>query len=224
MGDVFIHLLPSLYQEIYKEEHDTDVEKSKNMLYINGFIFIGIVICYTIEVLINNYFHIGHDHHNHDKKDHIHEVESNRSTALITIAFLGDMFHNFTDGLAIASTFMLNRKLGVATVIACFFHEIPHEIGDFTFMFKNNWSYFKALTYQMLTGWGAIIGAYLWLTFASKATTEMAAIAGGTFIYLSMWMFMEDLRKTHKIDGAIMNIILMLFGFMFMFYSNCIIN
>jgi solute carrier family 39 (zinc transporter), member 7 len=149
MGDVFLHLFPSLYEEVYSKVFETEEEKRYVLCYINGFVFIGLVICYAIEVIINNYFHFGHDHHSHDSKDH---EDTHKSSALITIAFMGDMFHNFTDGLAIASTFMLSRKLGIATVLACFFHEIPHEIGDFTFMYKNNCSYFKALSYQLITG------------------------------------------------------------------------
>ena len=217
MGDVFLHLLPSLNHEINEKHEESNEESKLTQSYVNTFIFIGIVIWYLIEILINNYFNSGHDHHHHDDSNHEHKEEKSNINALISVAFLGDMFHNFTDGLAIASTFMLDRKLGIATVLACFFHEIPHEIGDFAFLYKNNWSYIRALIYQLLTGWGAIIGAYVWLNYANKATIEMAAIAGGTFIYLSMCMFMEDLRKAKRLSEAAFNVSFMIIGYMFMY-------
>ena len=41
------------------------------------------------------------------------------------------MLHNFGDGIAIGSAYQINDKLGLLTTISIFFHEIPHEIGDF---------------------------------------------------------------------------------------------
>lgn len=109
-----------------------------------------------------------------------------KKTSAFTLALFGDFFHNFTDGLAVASTFTLSPKLGIITSAACFVHEIPHEVGDFAYAFKNGYSYWQALGLQMLTGMGALIGTLISLAFSKSATEEMVALSGGTFIYMSL--------------------------------------
>lgn len=54
-----------------------------------------------------------------------------------------DFLHNITDGIALGATFSLGIKQGIVTTIAIFFHEIPHEIGDFAYLIKRNQSIFK---------------------------------------------------------------------------------
>ena len=70
---------------------------------------------------------------------------------------IADFLHNFTDGLAIGSTYLLGRKigkkkilveykifilfnLGAITTMTIFFHEIPHEIGDYAILIQNGCS------------------------------------------------------------------------------------
>lgn len=51
-----------------------------------------------------------------------------------------DFLHNFTDGLAIGSTYLLGPKVGAITTMTIFFHEIPHEIGDYAILIQNGCS------------------------------------------------------------------------------------
>ena len=44
---------------------------------------------------------------------------------------ISDFIHNITDGLALSSSFYASPVLGATTTAAVFFHEIPHEVGDF---------------------------------------------------------------------------------------------
>lgn len=53
---------------------------------------------------------------------------------------MGDFIHNFTDGLSIGVAYQANYKLGLTTTVAMFFHEIPHEVGDFALLFQLNYS------------------------------------------------------------------------------------
>jgi len=46
-------------------------------------------------------------------------------------ACAADMTHNFTDGLAIASSFLVSTPIGITTTVAVLVHEIPHEIGAY---------------------------------------------------------------------------------------------
>ena len=53
---------------------------------------------------------------------------------------IGDLIHNFTDGLSIGVSYVVNYKMGVITTMAMLFHELPHEVGDFTLLFSLNYT------------------------------------------------------------------------------------
>ena len=64
---------------------------------------------------------------------------------------VGDSFHNFTDGVIIASAFLADVKLGVVTSLAIVAHEIPQEIGDFLVLLHSGFSKAKALALNALS-------------------------------------------------------------------------
>ena len=52
-------------------------------------------------------------------------------------------------------------KLGITLTLSIFFHEIPHEVGDFSFLLKQKLSKFKALSTQVFSAVGSFVGVYL---------------------------------------------------------------
>lgn len=48
--------------------------------------------------------------------------------------------------------------LGITTTIAVFFHEIPHELGDFAYLMKKGYSLLSIINSQIITSAGALIG------------------------------------------------------------------
>ena len=50
---------------------------------------------------------------------------------VVWMVTLGDGVHNFADGLAIGAAFFLSMQAGIATSIAVFCHELPHELGKY---------------------------------------------------------------------------------------------
>lgn len=51
---------------------------------------------------------------------------------------------DITDGLALSSAFYASPTLGATTTVAVFFHEIPHEVGDFALLIQSGFSKKKA--------------------------------------------------------------------------------
>ncbi|OMJ30338.1 CWF19-like protein 1-like protein [Smittium culicis] len=72
---------------------------------------------------------------------------------------IADATHNFTDGLAISSSFYISPAAGLSTFFAVFMHEIPHELGDFAILIQSGFSQWQALSSQFVTAIGAMLGA-----------------------------------------------------------------
>lgn len=41
--------------------------------------------------------------------------------------------HNTVDGITIGASFLVSNKVGIATAVAVFLHELPQEFGKFSF-------------------------------------------------------------------------------------------
>ena len=96
----------------------------------------------------------------------------------------------------LAVTFNYSLSLGISTTLAIFFHEIPHEIGDFAFLYKRGVSFTKVLGFQILTGLGALLGCFIGIKVGSVYQEEGVLIASGGFVYMALCVFMEEMR--HK--------------------------
>lgn len=82
--------------------------------------------------------HHVHHHHTHEAAAHghshggaLHDPSTATWSSLVWTVLVGDGMHNLCDGLAIGSQFMINPWGGFSTSVAIFFHEIPHEIGEY---------------------------------------------------------------------------------------------
>jgi len=71
---------------------------------------------------------------------------------------IADFTHNITDGLAMSSSFYASPTTGAITTMAVFFHEIPHEVGDFALLIQSGFSKKAAMMSQFVTALGALLG------------------------------------------------------------------
>lgn len=71
---------------------------------------------------------------------------------------IADFTHNITDGLAMSSSFYASPTIGATTTVAVFFHEIPHEVGDFALLIQSGFSKRAAMGAQFVTAVGALLG------------------------------------------------------------------
>ncbi|KAJ4477374.1 Zinc/iron permease, partial [Lentinula aciculospora] len=73
----------------------------------------------------------------------------------------GDFVHNITDGLAMAASFYASPLIGATTTLACFAHEIPHEIADYSILIRSGFTKKQAMQSQFLTAIGAFVGTFI---------------------------------------------------------------
>ncbi|KAG9295996.1 hypothetical protein G9A89_011848 [Geosiphon pyriformis] len=111
-------------------------------------------------------------------KDHLTDDDQDQnlkkapSTSIKLSAYLNliaDATHNFTDGLAMAASFYASPSIGATTTVAVFFHEIPHEIGDYAILIQSGFTKQYALLSQFATAIGAFLG-----TLAGIAIEEIS--------------------------------------------------
>ncbi|GAB5589719.1 hypothetical protein Unana1_04619 [Umbelopsis nana] len=99
------------------------------------------------------------------------EVQKSEDSGIKLSAYLNlfaDFTHNFTDGLAMSASFYASPSVGATTAVAVFFHEIPHEVGDYAILIQSGFSKQKAMMAQFTTAIGAFLG-----TIAGIAIEEM---------------------------------------------------
>lgn len=74
---------------------------------------------------------------------------------------IADFTHNITDGLAMSASFYASPTVGATTTMAVFFHEIPHEVGDFALLIQSGFSKRAAMGAQFVTALGALLGTLI---------------------------------------------------------------
>ncbi|KJR87142.1 solute carrier family 39 (zinc transporter), member 7 [Sporothrix schenckii 1099-18] len=93
---------------------------------------------------------------------------------------IADFTHNITDGLAMSASFYASPTIGATTTVAVFFHEIPHEVGDFALLIQSGFSKRAAMGAQFVTALGALLGTVIGILvqeFGGNSSSAAAAAA-----------------------------------------------
>ncbi|KAJ5239903.1 Zinc/iron permease [Penicillium chermesinum] len=159
-----------------------------------------------------------------DSADAVEEKEINPSVKLGGyLNLIADFTHNITDGLALSSSFYASPTIGATTTVAVFFHEIPHEVGDFALLVQSGFSKRKAMGAQFVTAVGAFLGTLIGIAVQEfgghDAVSDGSLAAGlwgtslswgdmllpftaGTFLYVGTVAVIPELLETGKDKGA----------------------
>lgn len=146
---------------------------------------------------------------------HCHDAECDAHGSAGPLILIGDAFHNFIDGVVIATAFLLSIPLGVATSLAVIAHEVPQEVGDFGILLDSGYSKTRAFLYNfassVTTMPGAVI-AYFFLSAAQTAIPYILAISAASFIYIASADLIPSLhKKTGKVE-TLKQVVLLLAG------------
>ncbi|KAF8389662.1 hypothetical protein HHK36_024181 [Tetracentron sinense] len=100
-----------------------------------------------------------------------------------------DGVHNFTDGMALGSAFLLYGTVGGwSRTLFLLAHELPQEVGDFGILVRSGFSVSKALFFNFLSALVALAGtalALLWGQDPGQSSLIEGFTAGG-FIYIAV--------------------------------------
>jgi zinc transporter ZupT len=220
IGDVFIHNLPEISHEHNHSHHNHDMNNSIMSKLYNLFEQNELLICWGIlslflfEKLISYFEQRNIDKHedkkvnkHHHGHGHEHAHHSN-----IVISLVGDFIHNLTDGMAIGAGFNKNLKIGVSLSLSIFFHEIPHEVGDFSYLLKQNMSITNAIISQLITALGSFFGVFLSFKIGEEYSDKIISFASGAFLYLAINTIMGDLKSSKSLIHIVLQGLAFIFG------------
>lgn len=165
LAAAFIDLLPEAM-------HNSDSTRALTWTLV------GILIFFFLERFLR-WFHHHHDH-DHSKSKH------NRNIPLVII---GDVLHNFIDGIAIAAGFLVSPESGIAVTIAVAAHEIPQEIGDFGLLLSRGMSKKRVIIVNVLSALATTVAAVLFFTIGTNTELPLDILLGlvaGFFIYIAV--------------------------------------
>jgi zinc and cadmium transporter len=83
----------------------------------------------------------------------------------------------------------VSPQLGLTTALAIVAHEIPQEAGDFAILLAAGYSRLRAVSLNLASAAGGILGASAMLLFGSGlpgAVPYVLAFAAGSFLYIAM--------------------------------------
>lgn len=199
LATAFFDLLPESFEHM--EELGMDVN-------IPLWALVGILAFFLLERFI-------HHHHSHGK-----DVEEKK--AIIPLVILGDTMHNFTDGVAIAATFLISIPLGIVTSLAVAAHEIPQEIGDFGLLLNRGMERGRVLLINLYSSLAALAGAIL--TYIYKDNLEgflplILAVTSGFFIYIALANLIPEIHNRDNQKVAFWESVMLFAGVLVVYFA-----
>ncbi len=154
-------------------------------------IVVGFLSFYILSHFLRTY------HHHHD--EHEHDECGNRKGA--SLLLIGDSIHNIADGIVIASAFIINPAVGIATTVGIALHEIPQEIAEYGVLISAGYSKKKALFLNFLSALSIMIGVIASAIFMSfgEYIWILTGLAAGNLLYIAASDMIPELQgHAHK--------------------------
>ena len=164
---------------------------------------LGILFFFVLERFLHWFHHHGFEEH---------EVKKG---PIIPLLIVGDTIHNFIDGVAIATTFLMSIPLGIITTFAVGAHEIPQEIGDFGIMIKNGLSRKRAIIINFISALASFLGAILAFYFGTAIeglAVIFLSIAAGFFLYIALSDLIPEIHHENKKGLAVWETLSLILG------------
>ncbi|MBI2595539.1 ZIP family metal transporter [Candidatus Daviesbacteria bacterium] len=200
LSAAFFDLLPEAIKHM--EELKVDMNLPLWMLF-------GILAFFLLERFI-------HHHHNHAG------TPKEEKKSIIPLVVIGDTLHNFTDGMAIAATFLISIPLGIVTSLAVAAHEIPQEIGDFGLLLNKGLERKKVLLINLFSSLAALAGAvlvYLYQASFEKLLPVILALTAGFFTYIALANLIPEIHNQDDQKMAFWETVMLLLGVVVVYFA-----
>lgn len=187
LAGAFLHMIPEALKSSGGSEN----------IFI--FVLVGFIIFFVLEQFI-------HWHH-------CHKTPSEHKKPVTYLILISDFVHNFIDGLALGSAFLVSKSLGFTTLLVVALHEIPQEMGDFGILIHGGWKKKKALMFNFFSSLSVFIGALTAYFVSAKINIVfLLSIAAGGFIYVAATDLVPEIQNEKRIKHNIIHFLFFVFG------------
>lgn len=184
LGEAFLHALPESF------EHYAQRPSVPALL-----VLAGVVAFFFIEKAV-------HWHHSHTEPCDRDTRPAGRVIAC------GSVLHNVLDGVMIAAAFLVDPVVGMATVTAILFHEIPQEISTFSAAVSLGMSVRKALIMNAVGALASLTGGCATLLFGVRTIAIPAlAVSAGGFLYIALSDLVPEIHKERGTKRSAMQLV-----------------
>jgi len=199
IGGAFLHLLPEALEQA--ESH-----------IVFSYLILGFIFFFILEKYL-------HWRHCHEEVCKIH--------AFTYLNLVGDGIHNFTDGLVIGASFILNIHFGIVTTLVIIFHEIPQEIGDFAVLVYGGFTKLKALYYNFIIALTCVLGTmvgYFISIYVKNFSPFLLPFTAGGFVYIAACDLVPELHKQSGLKKSAASTLAFICGILFILFARLIDN
>ncbi|CAO2841284.1 unnamed protein product [Amaranthus hypochondriacus] len=128
-----------------------------------------------------------------------------------------DAVHNFTDGMALGSAFLLYGAVGGwSRTLFLLAHELPQEVGDFGILVRSGFSVSKALFFNFLSALVALAGTALALLLGQNPgqSSLIEGFTAGGFIYISIAGVLAEMNNngSSSLKSSVSQLISLMLG------------
>ncbi len=179
LGNAFFHLIPESIETL-----------PSALSWVLG----GILAFFAMDSL----FWIYHCHAGHSLHDETHGHGSCPTKPVGYLNLIGDFLHNFTDGVAVMSAFLVSPAIGLSTAIAIALHEIPQELSDFGILLSAGFSKKRALFWNLgvsVSMFIGVIGTWALASYVTGLTTYTIPLAAGGMIYMACTNLFSEIKE-----------------------------
>jgi zinc and cadmium transporter len=185
LGTALLHVLPEAFES----------QAGSHALF--GTLLGGLLFFFLLEkaaLYRHGHHHEGDDPHH----QHHHGFDAEQAGQGGWSVLVGDSIHNFCDGVIIAAAFLTDTRLGVVTALAIIAHEIPQEVGDYIVLLNAGLSRTRALAYNALSGFAAVVGGVLGYFVVGPWEAlfpYLLVVASSSFIYVAVADLLPQLQR-----------------------------
>ncbi|MCL1839414.1 ZIP family metal transporter [Candidatus Saccharibacteria bacterium] len=174
------------------------------------FMLAGIIIFFLLELFLGWF----HRHRHHDNKSFVDPV--------VPMIILGDVIHNFIDGIAIAAGFLISPATGVIVTLAVAAHEIPREIGSFGLLLHKKIDRKKVLIINLLSTFATVLAAITFFVVGDNLDISFSPLLGlvtGFFIYIAASDIIPSIHSGKSQKTKIIKTLIMFLGIAIVYFA-----